>query len=137
MEQIYIYIYTHMEQNNFFKFNSTKIKRKLGFICREPQIILQRAAVWPPWLYIYIYTTDIYLYMIIMFIIDKDLSFFFFLYVCLVFEKNVPVFGWHLMFAYRIWIESALCLFVHCFTYVHVVFYFICYFSLELSFIFQ
>ena len=33
-----------MEQNNFFKFNSTKIKRKLGFICREPQIILQRAA---------------------------------------------------------------------------------------------
>ena len=43
--------------NNFLKFNSTKIKRELGLICREPQIIFQRAAcgsrttVWPPWLY--------------------------------------------------------------------------------------
>ena len=40
--------------NNFLKYNSTKMKRELGYIYREPQIILQRAACgsraagWPP-----------------------------------------------------------------------------------------
>ena len=44
------------------KYNNTKMKRDLGYIYREPQIILQRAecgsraAGWPPLLYSNIYT---------------------------------------------------------------------------------
>lgn len=40
--------------NNFLKYNNTKMKRELGYIYREPQIILRRAACgsraagWPP-----------------------------------------------------------------------------------------
>ena len=37
--------------NNFLKYNNTKMKRELRYIYREPQIILQRAAGWPPLAY--------------------------------------------------------------------------------------
>ena len=36
----------------FLKYSNIKMKRELGYIYREPQIILQRAAGWQPLLYV-------------------------------------------------------------------------------------
>ncbi len=54
--------------SNFFKYNNTKMKRALGYIFREPQIILQRAAGWPPLLYsVYFFTVIVFLVKIVNF----------------------------------------------------------------------